>query len=101
MTKRPTLGEALEAYLSLGRRRDPGPGTDDAELVQLVGEDAPALKRALDEILDVLTDVPATRRGESLERLGDLVAERAKREYPEFSPALCEEIARLATWRWK
>lgn len=101
MTGRPSLGEALAAYLSLGRRVDPWPGTDDGELVRLVGDEVPELKRELDTLLDALTDLPDSGRGESLQQLGDLAAERAKQRFPEFSEELCREIGRLCTWRWK
>lgn len=91
----------MEAYLSLGRRREPWPGTDDSELFRLVGDDAPELKRELDTILDSLTDLPDPWKGESLQRLGELATQRAKQQFPDFSQTLCEEIGRLTTWRWK
>ena len=101
MRSKPTPAEAMEAYLSLGRRKDPWPGTDDRELFRLVGDDAPDLKRELDTILDSLTDLPTSWMGVSPPRLGDLASERAKQQFPEFSQELCDEIGRLATWRWK
>ena len=91
----------MSAYLSLGRRKEPWPGTDDSELFHLVGDDAPELKRELDTILSSLTDLPASWMGKPLPRLGELVAQRAKQQFPDFSQELCLEIGRLATWRWK
>jgi hypothetical protein len=102
MRQKPSQALLLEAYLELGTRKKPWPGTEYQRLVDLVGASAAAVEaRELDAILASIVDVPEVRDAPTLTDVSNQATALAKALHPDFSDSLCDEIGRYASYQWR
>lgn len=102
MGAKPNRAVLLEAYLELGTRTKPWPGTEYQRVVDLVGVNAAAAEaKELDAILASIVDVPEVRDARTLADVESQATALAKVLYPDFSDSLCREIGRYASFLWR
>lgn len=102
MGPKPSRALLLEAYLELGTRTKPWPGTEFQRLVDLVEDDAAVAEaKEMDAILGSIVDVAEVRDAPTIADVACQATALAKIMYPEFSDSLCREIGRYASFQWR
>ena len=102
MRQNPSRALLLEAYLAVGTRKEPWPGTEYQRLVDLVGADVAAAEaKELDAILSSIVDAPEVRDAKTLADVGSQASALAKALYPDFGDSLCSAIGRYASFQWR